>query len=56
MATGIRQRGDGWEAFVYDRRTKKKIRKTFTGQGAFAAAKLWRADAIGAVRRKKFSS
>jgi integrase len=51
MATGIRQRGGSWEAFVYDRRTKKKIRKTFTGQGAFAAAKLWRADAVGAVRR-----
>ena len=39
------------EAWAYDRRTQKKIRKTFTGIGALTAAKGWRADATGAVRR-----
>jgi integrase len=46
--TGIRQRGDSWEAFVYDRRSGKRLRKTFPSQ---AAAKAWRHDAVGAVRR-----
>jgi integrase len=46
--TGIRQRGGSWEAFVYDRRAKQKIRKTFPTQ---AEAKAWRHDAAGAVRR-----
>jgi integrase len=40
--TGIRERHGSWEAAVYDRRSKKKIRKTFP---TFAAAKSWRADA-----------
>jgi hypothetical protein len=48
MATGIRQRGDSWEAFVYDRRTRKKLRKTFP---TLAAARAWRHDAASAVRR-----
>ena len=39
------------EAWAYDKRTAKKIRKTFTGTGALAEAKGWRADATGAVRR-----
>jgi integrase len=39
------------EAWAYDKRTTKKIRKTFTGKGALAEAKGWRADATGAVRR-----
>ena len=39
------------EAWAYDRRTKTKIRRTFTGRGALDAAKGWRADATGAVRR-----
>ena len=39
------------EAWAYDRRNKTKIRKTFTGKGALDAAKVWRADATGAVRR-----
>jgi integrase len=39
------------EAFAFDRRTGKKIRRSFSGPGALAAAKLWRADATGAVQR-----
>jgi integrase len=46
--TGIRQRGSSYEAFVYDRRSKQKIRKTFP---TLAAARGWRHDAAGAVRR-----
>src|SRR5262245_32457043 len=38
-------------AWAFDRRAGRKVRKTFTGKGALAAAKGWRADAIGAVRR-----
>jgi hypothetical protein len=52
MATGIRQRGDSWEAWVYDKWTKKKIRKTFCGSGAHAAAKAWRTDATSAVSKR----
>lgn len=37
------------EAFVYGRRSGRKIRKTFTGQGAKSAAKQWRADALSAL-------
>jgi integrase len=37
-----------WEAWAYDRRTGRKIRKTFPTQ---AAAKAWRAEATTAVRR-----
>ena len=32
-------------AFVYDRKTGAKVRKTFTGPGATTAAKRWRTDA-----------
>jgi integrase len=39
------------EAWAWDKRSGKKIRKTFAGTGAIAAAKSWRADASGAVRR-----
>jgi integrase len=46
--TGIRGRGDSWEAAVYDRRTKAKIRKTFP---TLAAAKSWRADATVGLRK-----
>lgn len=42
MATGIRKRGESWEASVYLKRERRKLRKTF---GTFAAAKAWRADA-----------
>jgi integrase len=38
-------------AWVYDRRAGGKTRKTYTGSGALAEAKGWRADAIGQVRR-----
>jgi integrase len=40
-----------FEASVYSAREGKKIRKTFRGKGAMAAAKGWRADAIGGLRR-----
>ncbi len=47
--TGIRRRGDSsYEAWVYSRRDKKKIRRTFP---TFAAAKAWRTDANRDVRR-----
>lgn len=39
------------EAWAFDKRTGKKIRKTFSGSGAQAAAKNWRADATESVRR-----
>ncbi len=37
-----------WEAFVFDKRTERKIRKTFATK---TAAKLWRQDALVALRR-----
>lgn len=40
-----------FEAWVYSARDGKKIRRTFSGQGALAAAKGWRSDASSAVRR-----
>ena len=40
------------EAWVYSRRDDKKIRKTFIGKGALAAAKGWRADASTQVRNR----
>ncbi len=40
-------------AFVYDRRDGAKIRKTFTGKGALAAAKRWRADATSQMNAGK---
>src|SRR5438046_926326 len=50
--TGLRQRGEhSWEAWVWSPREKRKIRRTFSGPGAFTAAKNWRADAQGAVRK-----
>jgi integrase len=48
--TGLRQRGDSWEAWVWSPSEKKKLRKTFTGKGAKSAAKNWRADALKPVR------
>jgi integrase len=47
--TGIRQRGASWEAWVWDKRTGRKIRRTFATQ---AAAKAWRHDASTAVRKR----
>src|SRR5438034_1799935 len=46
--TGIRQRGTSWEAFVYDRRSQRKIRRTFR---SLSEAKGWRHDAASAVRK-----
>lgn len=39
------------EAWVWSRRDGRKIRRTFTGKGAKAAAKAWRQDAAGELRR-----
>jgi integrase len=50
VPTGIRRRGSSFEAWVFDKRSGKKIRKTFQTE---AAAKSWRADATGAVRRRE---
>src|SRR5690349_9730422 len=41
------------EAWVWSKRDEKKIRRTFTGVGALAAAKGWRADASTQVRDRK---
>src|SRR5512132_2828699 len=46
--TGIRERHGHYEAWVWDKRAKKKIRRTFQTQ---AAAKSWRQDAGGGLRR-----
>lgn len=48
MATGIRQRGSSWEAAIYDRRTKTKLRRTFA---SFGEAKAWRHDASTQLRK-----
>src|SRR5262249_32502760 len=45
---GIRKRGDSWEAWVWDRREKKKIRRTFAN---FDEARSWRHDAASGVRK-----
>jgi integrase len=39
------------EAWVWSRRDGRKIRRTFAGKGAKAAAKAWRQDAAGELRR-----
>jgi integrase len=44
--TGISKRGSSWQAWIYDRRTKKKRYKSFPSQ---AAAKAWRAGATVSV-------
>ncbi len=48
MPTGIRRRGDSWEAFVWLPRERRKVRKTFP---TLAAAKSWRADAAALASR-----
>lgn len=40
--------GAGWEAFVFSARDGRKIRRTFS---SLAAAKAWRADALGGLRK-----
>jgi integrase len=40
-----------YRAWVYDRRAKARIRKTFAGKGALSAAKGWRVDALSMQRR-----
>ncbi|MEK6328203.1 MAG: tyrosine-type recombinase/integrase [Actinomycetota bacterium] len=48
MTTGIRKRGDSYEAWVYLKREGKKVRKTFPTE---AAAKSWRAEATTAATK-----
>lgn len=42
-----------YEAFVYSKRDGKKIRRSFSGKGALAAAKGWRIDAQKQVKDRK---
>jgi integrase len=42
-----------YEAWVWSKRDGRKIRRAFTGPGALAAAKGWRADASTQVRDRK---
>jgi len=39
-------------AWVFDKRSGTKIRKTFSGKGAYSAAKAWRHDALSAISRR----
>ena len=40
-----------FEAWVWSKRDKRKIRKTFSGKGSRDAAKAWRTDALHALNR-----
>ena len=40
-----------YRAWVFDRRANSRIRKSFSGKGALAAAKGWRVDALSALNR-----
>lgn len=42
-----------YEAWVYSKRDERKIRRSFAGKGALAAAKGWRTDAMKAVKDKR---
>lgn len=48
MPTGIRKRGNSYEANVWDARSGKRLTRTFP---TLAAARSWRADALVAVRQ-----
>jgi hypothetical protein len=48
MPTGIRKRGNSYEASLWDARSGKQISRTFP---SLAAARSWRADALAAVRQ-----
>jgi hypothetical protein len=48
MTTGIRRRGNSYEAWAYLKREGKKVRKTFPTE---AAAKSWRAEATTAATK-----
>src|SRR5690242_234767 len=43
--------GPAYEAWVWSKRDGTKITKRFSGKGALAAAKAWRADATHALGR-----
>lgn len=45
--------GASWQAYAYDRRAGKLIRKTFPNK---TAAKQWRQDALVALRRGEFTT
>jgi integrase len=42
-----------YEAWVHSKRDRKKIRRSFAGKGALAAAKGWRTDALKAVKDRR---
>ena len=42
-----------YRAWVFDRRSGGKVFKTFSGPGAFAAAKRWRVDATNQLNQGK---
>ncbi len=42
-----------YRAWVFDRRTNTRIRKSFSGKGALTAAKGWRIDALSDLQRGK---
>jgi integrase len=42
-----------YRAFVFDKRTHAKVRRTFSGKGALAEAKRWRASATAALHEGK---
>jgi len=44
-----------YRAWIFDRRSGKKIRRTFSGQGAFSGARTWRHDALSAVARGRLA-
>jgi integrase len=58
LPTGIEERPSrddkglpSYRAWVWDRRTNTRVRKTFSGKGALTAAKAWRADATSALNK-----
>jgi integrase len=40
---------------IYDKRSKKLVRKSFAGKGALSAAKAWRHDALSAVAKGRLA-
>src|SRR5687767_13042472 len=48
--------GPSFRAYVYDKRTGRNIKRTFSGRGAKSAAKGWRANAVSDLGRGKMSA
>jgi integrase len=53
MAEGIRRRGSSYEAYVWDSRSRRKLRRTFP---TLQEARSWRQDAARALRRGELRS